>query len=49
MGRLTLMLVPFPGALSMDIRPPWYWTACLTIDRPSPVPPDSLEWLLSTR
>ena len=48
-GNVTVMLVPFPRVLWRSILPPWYWTACLTIDRPRPVPPEALEWLLSTR
>ena len=47
-GKLTLISVP----CSLDsrlMRPLWYWAACFTMDRPRPVPPVALEWLLSTR
>ena len=42
------MEVPLPGALVSSILPWWYCTACFTMERPSPVPPEDLEWLLST-
>ena len=40
------MEVPLPGALVSSILPWWYCTACFTMERPSPVPPEDLEWLL---
>ena len=43
------IVVPLFSSLSTEILPWWYCTACLTMDRPRPVPPDCLEWLLSTR
>lgn len=49
LGNRTVMVVPSPTALWRSISPPWYWAACLTMDRPRPVPPEALEWLLSTR
>ena len=48
-GIVTVMLVPCPGVLWRAILPLWYCTACLTMESPSPVPPEALEWLLSTR
>jgi S-adenosylmethionine:tRNA ribosyltransferase-isomerase len=40
---------PLPGSLCISISPPWRCTTCLTIARPSPVPPVSRERLPSTR
>ena len=48
-GRRTVTEVPAPGADSSEIEPPWRSTMCLTIERPSPVPPVCLERDLSTR
>ena len=48
-GKHTRMQVPFPGSLCSAIVPRCSCTACLTIESPSPVPPEALEWLLSTR
>jgi hypothetical protein len=49
-GRtISRKLEPLPGSLSMSISPPWRCTTCLTMDKPSPVPPVSRERLLSTR
>ena len=42
-------VVPVPGVLSSSMRPWCSCMACLTIESPSPVPPDAFEWLLSTR
>ena len=36
------MVVPWPGLLSRRSSPPSSCTACLTMDRPSPVPPSGL-------
>ncbi len=47
-GKLTLISVP-RSSDSRLMRPLWYWAACFTMDRPRPVPPVALEWLLSTR
>ena len=43
------IVVPSPGLLSILIRAWWRIAPCFTMDRPKPVPPVSLEWLLSTR
>ena len=48
-GKVTWMRVPWPGALVRWMSPWWRATACLTMERPRPVPPEALEWLLSTR
>ena len=48
-GKHTRMQVPFPSSLCSAIVPRCSCTACLTIESPSPVPPEALEWLLSTR
>jgi len=42
-------IVPFPSRLSISIRPPCAAMRCLTMDNPSPVPPISLDRVLSTR
>ena len=42
-GRMTLIVVPRPGALVASTRPPCASTRCRTIARPSPVPPCSRE------
>ena len=48
-GNFTVTVVPSPTELSRLILAPWIRAECLTIESPSPVPPTSLEWLLSTR
>ena len=48
-GKSISILVPFPGTLSTLTFAPCNSAPCLTIESPSPVPPRSLEWLLSTR
>ena len=48
-GNVTRISVPFPTSLCRWMAPWWYCTACLTMDSPNPVPPEALEWLLSTR
>src|ERR671917_843959 len=48
-GRQTVKVVPSPKALSTATRPPWFSATCLTMLRPRPVPPVSLERALSTR
>ncbi len=48
-GNSSWTEVPRPTWLSMWIWAPWREAPCFTMDRPSPVPPISLEWLLSTR
>ena len=45
----TVPATPAPSSLSTVTLASWIRAACLTIDRPSPVPPTSLEWRLSTR
>ena len=49
MGNVTWMVVPTPGRLETSMAALWSIAACLTMDSPRPVPPTSLEWLLSTR
>ena len=48
-GSVTVMVVPLPKAESTWMVPRWIITACLTMDKPRPVPPTSLDRLLSTR
>ena len=48
-GIETRIKVPCPGLLCKSIFPFKYCTACFTMESPNPVPPDSLERLLSTR
>ena len=38
-GTVNLKTDPFPGSLVTVISPPIFWTSCLQIDRPRPVPP----------
>ena len=49
LGKRRRTVVPFPGALSNSTWALWRAAPCLTMDRPRPVPPMALEWLLSTR
>ena len=49
MGNVTWIVVPVPGRLETSMLALWSMAACLTMDSPRPVPPTSLEWLLSTR
>jgi hypothetical protein len=32
-------VLPFPSALSAQIRPPWPSRTCRAMDKPNPVPP----------
>jgi len=48
-GNTRQMVVPTPGSLCSSTWALWTWAPCLTMDSPRPVPPISLEWLLSTR
>ena len=48
-GNRTRMVVPSPRRLSTWILALWSRAACLTMLSPRPVPPTSLERLLSTR
>ena len=48
-GNVIVISVPLPISLAIFSVPPRNVTPCLTIERPSPVPPIALEWLLSTR
>ena len=48
-GSVNQKVLPRPGVLSTPIAPPIVSTRCLTIERPSPVPPMSRERPLSTR
>lgn len=45
----TIILVPLPSSLTNSIFPSCSSTICFTIARPRPVPPVSLDLLLSTR
>ena len=47
--KYNVTVVPRSTALSRDSSAPWLMAPCLTMDSPRPVPPISLEWLLSTR
>ncbi len=47
--RVKEKVDPFPGVLSTETLPPWSWTMCLTMARPSPVPPCSRLRAASTR
>ena len=49
LGMCTVKVVPLPGTLSTCTVAWWIISACFTMERPSPVPPTSLERLLSTR
>jgi len=48
-GSRSRMASPCPSVLSAQTRPPWSCTMCLTMLRPSPVPPVSRERPFSTR
>jgi len=48
-GSVKLNVEPRPWTDWTQTRPPCAWTMCLTMDNPSPVPPNSLERALSTR
>lgn len=48
-GSVKRTVVPCPTSLSIASSPPWASTRCLTMARPSPVPPSSRERALSTR
>jgi len=48
-GNRISNVVPLPGSLETSIDASWAWTTCLTIDKPSPVPPISRDLDLSTR
>ena len=48
-GTLTVKALPSPSRLSSDTRPPWARVMCLTMARPSPVPPSSLPRARSSR
>src|SRR6185437_183101 len=45
----TVKTDPSPSSLAMSSRPRWRLTICLTIARPSPVPPMARERAVSTR
>src|SRR5262249_43517452 len=49
LGRRTVKVVPRPSLLVAATLPCIAWVRCLTMDRPSPVPPISRERALSTR
>ncbi len=38
-GSTTVNVLPRPGSLCTDTRPPWAVTSAWTMDRPSPAPP----------
>ena len=46
--NFTVTVVPSSGTLSTVMSAPCRLAACFTMERPSPVPPISLERLLST-
>ena len=48
-GNITVKVEPLPGVLWMSSRPRWRLTTCLTMARPSPVPPSWRERAASTR
>jgi hypothetical protein len=48
-GKVTEKTDPLPKTLAMSNVAPWRCSTCLTIARPSPVPPVSRERLRSTR
>ena len=48
-GSQTLTVVPTPSSLSICSWPRWRLTTCLTMARPSPVPPAARERPASTR
>lgn len=48
-GKITRTVVPFPISLCSSTAAWCIAAACLTMDRPRPVPPVSFERLLSTR
>lgn len=48
-GSVSVNTEPSPGVLWMSNSPPWRPIACLTMAKPSPVPPVPRERLLSTR
>jgi len=47
-GNWKVNRLPLPGADSTAISPPYWWTICWTMARPSPVPtsPLALAWSL---
>ena len=49
LGRMTVKVLPLPSVLSSVMTPFARSTAWRTSERPSPVPPISREWPLSTR
>src|ERR1017187_6945623 len=48
-GSVKKNVAPLPGSLFTQTLPPWFCTMCLTMDKPSPVPPCSRDRALSTR
>ncbi len=48
-GSQTVKVAPSPSRLSIASWPRWRLTMCLTIARPSPVPPTARDRPLSTR
>ena len=48
-GRHTEKVEPTPSSLSISRMPRWRLTMCLTMARPSPVPPTARERAVSTR
>jgi exopolyphosphatase / guanosine-5'-triphosphate,3'-diphosphate pyrophosphatase len=49
LGSVKVKAAPLPSSLSTDTAPPMASTRCLTMERPSPVPPTSRERPESTR
>lgn len=48
-GKNREIVVPAPTVLSAAAVPPWASTRCLTIAKPSPVPPSARDLAASTR
>ena len=48
-GSRRVKVEPVPSALQTVASPPWPAATCLTMDRPSPVPPVSRDLAASTR
>ncbi len=48
-GNTRRTVVPSPSVLFRETLALWKAAPCFTIESPRPVPPISLEWLLSTR
>ena len=49
LGQVRVKVLPSPSVLSSWTSAPMQAAPCFTMESPRPVPPISLEWLLSTR